>query len=206
MRRYLRICAISDGLGRSNGPTGILAELDVLVRTAVGLAVTLAALSPVLRSLTNSYSDDTVATLVAACCLVHLFAHDYSDAPNSSGAGIVSLNAGVFAAVLLASRLSSEHFVYELFVAAVLTFAGAPFLRKSLQRSHLGRRVLLGATPPMAVAAWWLLSERVDAMLARVYAVAVVFVVFVCPLAFVHAQRYKTVIHGPWDIAHIDGD
>ena len=80
-------------------------------------------LTPVLKSLTVSYSDDTIILLVVSKCnkyhlhvvfiIMHLFLYDYSmvkrpvvfDNITQSVGSPISLNAMFFATILLSSRL-----------------------------------------------------------------------------------------------------
>jgi hypothetical protein len=65
-------------------------------------------LSPVLRTLIVSWSDDTIYALTVILSASHVIFHDYSWRSDPSVTplfrGTVSLNAAMFAAVLLASR------------------------------------------------------------------------------------------------------
>jgi Phosphatidylinositol N-acetylglucosaminyltransferase len=71
--------------------------------------------APVLRTLTLSVADDSIQALAIALSAVHLVAHDYAHANAISAQllaqGAVSLNAAMFATVLLASRLATNELV-----------------------------------------------------------------------------------------------
>ena len=93
------------------------------------------ALTPVLLTLTEPYADDTVGTLAALFLALHLVSHDYfpqSARPASPGA--VSLNAGVVATVLLASRLHSTLVAFCSIVLGLAAVEGIPRFRDSLWR------------------------------------------------------------------------
>ena len=76
------------------------------------LAMILAFLTPVLQSLTATYSSDTVTLLVVSFSICHLWAYDYERVKSLDirNQPIVrsptSLNAIFFAAIVLASRLT----------------------------------------------------------------------------------------------------
>jgi hypothetical protein len=103
------------------------------------IALLLRLLASVLRSLTASYSSDTVQALAIAGMILHLFAFDYEYANGSSAliqkggqtlrrpsfqGGTMSLNASLFSTILLVSRLSSNAtaYFYLYFSVAVFSF------------------------------------------------------------------------------------
>mmetsp|Transcript_28902 Transcript_28902/g.40691 ORF Transcript_28902/g.40691 Transcript_28902/m.40691 type:complete len:301 (-) Transcript_28902:1118-2020(-) len=174
--------------------------LDSL-RSLVLLFGCLFALSPVLGTLTAPFSDDTVAACTWVLLVIHLYFHDYMyvngdkkkfDAP-------VSLNAAIFAAVLLASRLQySYKHVFAVVAIAVELFALFPILRRSVKK--YSQRLHIGLTVALALSAFglvWCISTT----LAIIFAIAVIFITIGCPFWLVFIQKYKNEIHGPWDEA-----
>lgn len=97
----------------------------------------LLALSPVLATLTNSFSDDTIWVLTILLMLIHVVFHDYGYIIGSSEKfeGPVSLNAAIFASVLLGSRLPSNLHVFTLIFLAIELFALFPIMRHHLRAS-----------------------------------------------------------------------
>lgn len=107
-------------------------------------------------TLTSAYSNDTIWALSFGMCATHVFLHDYTwvvphrntgypyrccptlavyrvgDDP-SRFAGTISLNAAVFASILLASRLRRSSDVFAFILFAFLMFAGFPFLARSMR-------------------------------------------------------------------------
>jgi hypothetical protein len=53
-------------------------DLAESLRSCLLFCATLSLLSPVLRTLTKSYADDTISVLAALLGLVHLISHDYT--------------------------------------------------------------------------------------------------------------------------------
>lgn len=115
---------------------------------AILLAILLRLIASLLRTLTASYSSDTVQVLVAALMLLHLIACDYSYAngvtpitrvvskmpshrPIFRG-GTISLNAALFATTLLISRLQSNILAYFYVALAIVVFAFYPSTRYSI--------------------------------------------------------------------------
>lgn len=117
---------------------------------ALLLAGILRLLSAVLKTLTASYSSDTVGALAVGGMLVHLLTCDYGYAngsttnikqsPSSSRratfrGGTVSLNAVLVSTTLLASRLESNATVYLFVSSSVILFAFYPAVRHSMSDS-----------------------------------------------------------------------
>jgi hypothetical protein len=131
----------------------------MLVRAsdAIILAAILRFLASVLRTLTASYSSDTVNALAIGGMVVHLLACDYSYALGiaskgndtslleSSGSlhclhvgrptflgGTISLNAALFSTTLLASRLPTTVMSYAFISSGVVLFAFYPLARHAI--------------------------------------------------------------------------
>lgn len=130
-----------------------------IVRLSDGilLAVLLRFISGVLRTLTASYSSDTVYALSIFGMAIHLLACDYKyangvaleDADDPSYAnisplhprpaflgGTVSLNAAFFSTVLLVSRIKSNATSYALVSSVVTLFAFYPASRHNIARCY----------------------------------------------------------------------
>ena len=181
---------------------------------AMGLRV----LSPVLRTLTLSYSDDTIRALALALLGAHLLFHDYAsfrtDGPQQQSQqqeqqqpelhhGTVALNAAVLAAVLLASRLPSNEAVFALTLLAVELFAFSPLARHQVRQhstaAHVGLTLLL-----VLLTAGLLLHATGRPALAALYCVTVAFVTLACPLWLRGIYARKNTIQGPWDVATVE--
>jgi Phosphatidylinositol N-acetylglucosaminyltransferase. len=131
-------------------------SLDALI-----IAGTLRFLSSVLRTLTASYSSDTVAALAIGGMVCSVATADYNYANGLSQkasmkqkenivnlserqrpaflGGTVSLNCVFFSAALLASRLTSDTMSYFFFMWTVIFFAYYPETRYYLAHSHFGK-------------------------------------------------------------------
>jgi hypothetical protein len=110
---------------------------------AIFTAALLRFLAAVLKTLTASYSSDTVNALAIASLLFHLMACDYSYANGYGGesvnadstkrpafqGGTMSLTAAFFGTTLLASRLESNAGVYVFVLSSVILFALYPAAR-----------------------------------------------------------------------------
>ena len=130
-------------------------RLLVRASDAIILAAILRFLASVLRTLTASYSSDTVNALAIGGMVVHLLTCDYSYAlgiatKGDSGGddelglsrrqvgrptflgGTVSLNAALFSTTLLASRLPTNVMSYAFISSAVMLFAFYPAARHAI--------------------------------------------------------------------------
>lgn len=164
------------------------------------LAGTLVVLAPVMRTLTESYSDDTVTFLVMLLCSLHLIFHEYRSTPIFSGGGMFSLNAGMFASILLASRLSSDVFVFEILGLSTLLLVCFPLVRQFLIRESEKQNYVLAAA---MVSLAFLLLLPLSTTVAVVYICGVCFIGFVAPFGLISIQGHKYKINGPWDIAEL---
>mmetsp|Transcript_33542 Transcript_33542/g.61740 ORF Transcript_33542/g.61740 Transcript_33542/m.61740 type:complete len:397 (-) Transcript_33542:4-1194(-) len=205
-----------------------------IVRLSDGLllAALLRFISGVLRTLTASYSTDTVYALAITGMAIHLLACDYDYAngilpsgdnaadgvvvpPPPSNAssdrdhprpafqgGTVSLNAAFFSTVLLVSRIKSNATSY-LFVSSVVTlFAFYPASRHNIAGSYPNT---IWASPCSIVT--FTLSLAAWLLLSSfekiLFASLQLSVFVISPGLQWRLQRHKQIITGPWDIAHI---
>ncbi|XP_028394609.1 phosphatidylinositol N-acetylglucosaminyltransferase subunit C-like [Dendronephthya gigantea] len=89
-------------------------------------------LSPILRTLTDSISTDTIYAMTVFMLGMNLLMHDYG----ASGAIVskaVSLNTAIFGSVCLASRLPSSWHAFVTVITAVEIFALFPLFREQMK-------------------------------------------------------------------------
>lgn len=98
------------------------------------------AVSPVLATLTSSYSSDTIWFLTFVLHLIHFLCHDYSYVNATHHPvpfwGILSFNVGIYASILCASRLSSSIDVFAYMLLAFQCYAGFPILARCCKVSE----------------------------------------------------------------------
>lgn len=166
--------------------------------TAVFLGV-LFALSPVLRTLTSSYSNDTMWALTIGFAGMHVLLHDYAHPPNTPQyAGATALNAAMFAAILLASRLSSSQHVLALVACAIGLFGVWPHALQAAKASSRHGTALVGT---LLLALDCGLLATLAPALALVLGVSMASTALLSPLALSWLRPLKHEIAGPWDIA-----
>ncbi|PJF19564.1 Gpi2p [Paramicrosporidium saccamoebae] len=156
-------------------------------------------LTPILKTLTEDTSHDTIWALSSLCLLVNVLFFDYmAEGPRSDDS--VALNAAIFASVMLASRLSSSAHVFGLMTLSVLWFALFPVLRRAVflydHRLDLLMSIILMVLAGSMLAA-------VGPVFLALYVVSLLVGTIVCPAIFVYLQRFKNEIHGPWDEASV---
>lgn len=171
-------------------------------------------LSPVLLTLTAPISTDTITSLTVITLVIHLATFDYSyerfkspSATSSLGSendinvtytGPISLNAAIFASVLLTSRLSSIYHVFAVVYLAIELFALFPIMRYHLMMYSVKLSLVLTWSMFLIVT---ILIVPLSKPLAIIYVLSVLFVTFVCPYWLKWVQQYKNEISGPWDEA-----
>ncbi|XP_076436257.1 phosphatidylinositol N-acetylglucosaminyltransferase subunit C-like [Babylonia areolata] len=170
------------------------------VKTAVLFLGISFILSPVLVSLTETISTDTIYAMTTIMLLANLLFHDYTAAPNRVP-GALSLSAAMFASVCLASRLHTPWHAFATVTFSFQLFALWPVLRCRLQR-YFSIRGQLSMTTTITAATFSALASMTTVG-AVLYAVAFLFVTFVCPAWLISLQRFKNNIYGPWDEAEI---
>lgn len=165
------------------------------LRTALIFIVFGNLFSPVLYTLTDTISTDTIYTMTFLMMLVHLIFFDYG-----VSAAIVSkslsLNAAVFASVCLASRLSSAYYAFVLISVAIKCFLLFPLVRNKMQKPLLTASVL-------AFSVVYTLAT-ISVILMFLFVLLLILINLVCPIMFVKYQKYKDNIYGPWDEAIVD--
>ncbi|XP_017543163.1 phosphatidylinositol N-acetylglucosaminyltransferase subunit C [Pygocentrus nattereri] len=174
-------------------------RLADLQSAAVFLAFTFG-FSPVLKTLTESVSTDTVYAMSAMMLLAHLVSFPYTQ---PSPPGSLSLNAALFGSVCLASRLPGALHTFAMLSCALLVFALWPCLlhrlRDRAEWSFPCAAALVCVAGVRGLASFW--PEG-----ALLLFLALLVLTLACPLLLVHLQRHKDNIHGPWDEAEIRED
>jgi phosphatidylinositol glycan class C protein len=107
------------------------------VKASLLIFLALIALAPILRTLTAPTSADSISALTTALFLVHAALADYSYAAfpvqRERLTSVLSINAAISAAVVLASRLHNDLAVFALMLFSVEAFALFPILRRRIQ-------------------------------------------------------------------------
>ena len=156
------------------------------------------ALSPVLMSLTDTISTDTIYAMTCCMFIIHLFSHDYSD-ESMQIPGVVSLNTAIFATACLASRLKSISNAFSLIFLSILLFAVLPNTRRYM-RTQLLCYADCSLTVTLFITAAVMIYTQTVA-LSILHLLQFIFITFICPYLLLNLQPLKNNIHGPWDEA-----
>ncbi|XP_069775777.1 phosphatidylinositol N-acetylglucosaminyltransferase subunit C isoform X1 [Narcine bancroftii] len=158
--------------------------------------------SPVLKTLTESISTDTIYAMSVFMLLGHLIFFDYG-AHAAIVSSTLSLNMAIFASVCLASRLPSSLHAFATVTLAIQIFALWPMFQKKL-KAHAPSCSLAVTVLSSVAAALGLLSVSPTATV--LFILLLLLVAFLCPHCLVTLQASKDNIHGPWDEAEIKED
>lgn len=178
-------------------------------------------IAPCLHSLTQAYSDNTVALVTTLLIILSIATHDYTyqnfntdQFPNApiesvsptlptsplflhvSPASILSLNAIVLASLLLSSRLPDPLSVVAFLLFTFTLFAGSPplliILQSYLPSFHAALTLFLAFMG-------WLCVTCHSPVLGYIFLCLVLLIVIIAPYAFLSLQSQKMEVYGPWD-------
>ncbi|XP_072854386.2 phosphatidylinositol N-acetylglucosaminyltransferase subunit C isoform X2 [Pogona vitticeps] len=195
---YVLFDVVDSGMVRSqSGQTrwGDLKNAVVFVAFTYGF-------SPVLKTLTESISTDTIYAMAALMLLGHLIFYDYG-ANAAIVSSALSLNMAIFASVCLASRLPRSLHAFVMVTFAIQIFALWPMLQKKLKAQT--PRCYVVVTLLFAVSALVGLVT-ISSVGAVLFALLLVSISCLCPYCLIRLQLFKDNIHGPWDEAEIKED
>lgn len=163
-----------------------------LMKSACAFVMSGYILSPVLKTLTETISTDTIYATTTVMMCVHLVFFDYGVSAVIVSTSL-SLNAALFGSICLCSRLQTAFHVFVFITIAVQCFAVSPILLSPIKSSIT---VLLSF-----VTVTFLLCIKVSSLISGLFLCTVVFVNLVCPYYFVKWHSFKDNIYGPWDEA-----
>ncbi|XP_050549066.1 phosphatidylinositol N-acetylglucosaminyltransferase subunit C [Daktulosphaira vitifoliae] len=149
-------------------------------------------LSPVLKTLTETISTDTIYATTTFMLCIHLIFFDYGVSAVIVSTSL-SLNAALFGSICLCSRLPSAFHVFVLISIAVQCFAVSPILLSPIKSSI---KLLL-----FFVVVTFILCTRASQLISGLFVFTVVFINIVCPYFFIKWHSFKDNIYGPWDEA-----
>ncbi|NWH69496.1 PIGC acetylglucosaminyltransferase, partial [Piaya cayana] len=195
---YVLFDAVDGGAGRRESGRTRWADLKSML---VFIAFTYG-FSPVLKTLTESVSTDTVYAMSALMLLGHLIFFDYG-ANAAIVSSTLSLNMAIFASVCLASRLPRSLHTFVVVTFAMQIFALWPMLQKKLKAR--APRCYIGVTVLFALAALVGLAT-ISSVGAVLFTLLLLAISCLCPYCLIRLQQLKDNIHGPWDEAEIKED
>ena len=162
------------------------------LRTAVIFLAFGYILSPILKTLTETVSTDTIYAMTIFMFLVHLIFSKYGS-PQVSLSDSLAITSSIFGSLMLASRLASPLHAFSLLTVAVQCFVLLPFLLAQTENKIVISIALAAST--------FYLLVIMSPTLSCVYIAVTIFVHVICPLWYIRWQKYKENIYGPWDEA-----
>jgi phosphatidylinositol glycan class C protein len=112
------------------------------MKSSILVFLVLLAVTPVLKTLTEATSSDSIWALAAILFIVNALLADFSEPvrkmddlgqPDYRLTSVLSMNAAISASVVLASRLKSNLDVFSLVILAVMLFSLFPLVREQLK-------------------------------------------------------------------------
>ncbi|KAG5490043.1 hypothetical protein JKF63_00162 [Porcisia hertigi] len=188
------------GLPPSRPPSRWLFHAWNFARQVVSLVTMLTVLSPILSTLTVTYSDDTIMTLSILTMSLHVLLSDYSylNAYTRRFDPNLSVNMAICCVVLMASRISSPLASGALICFGIMCFSLSPIVRHLIK--HYSATSHITITFALVVVAIVCLIQI--PILAFLYTVTVLMISFGIPWLFVRLHSsVKNQINGPWDEA-----
>ncbi|KAG1696105.1 Phosphatidylinositol N-acetylglucosaminyltransferase subunit C [Nymphon striatum] len=161
--------------------------------------------SPVLKTLTDTISSDTVFGMSVGMMFLHLAFFDYG-LQASIVSGSLSFNAAIFSAVCLASRLHSIFDVFIFLTFAVHIFALLPVFFSKIQSLYKTKlSVQITCTLLVCISANLMLAS-ISLFWTCNLLIVMIIINLVFPYFYVNWQHHKDNIYGPWDEAIIDDE
>ncbi|VDK43246.1 unnamed protein product [Anisakis simplex] len=159
------------------------------------------ALTPIIRTLTDTVSTDTIYAMSTILFILSFLFHDYAmNAPLVSM--VFSVNLSLAASICLVSRIKSDEMAFNLLAISMTLFSYWPILRNELTlRYSLSPLLLVCFFCPSTTVILYCYSTK---LLAFLQFSLHLFVVIICPWIFIKMQPLKNTIHGPWDEACLD--
>lgn len=181
------------------------------IKSALLIWSTLLGLSPILRSLTESTSSDSIWAISFWLLAINIFFFDYSGGVGTKFPASLSTNAALMASTVLASRLQETGPVFSLTLFSIEVFGLFPVFRRHIRhrswKYHLLQTVILvvgsGFGVGMVVAAVkeWKQPWKSGIMGMIFSVVTAALATGGCSWWLIGLQKYKNEIRGPWDPA-----
>jgi phosphatidylinositol N-acetylglucosaminyltransferase subunit C len=146
--------------------------------------------SPMLHTLTDSISTDTIFSTTFISLFFHILLHDYGLA-GFLVSKTISLNCSIFASICLASRLSTSLHAFVLLVISVQFFVLKPLLFEKIWHPLM--------IFPITIITLFYLFLQFSKLIVIIYVLTLIFINIVCPLIFKKLHHYKSTLSGPWD-------
>ncbi|KAF8477327.1 phosphatidylinositol N-acetylglucosaminyltransferase-domain-containing protein [Kalaharituber pfeilii] len=169
-------------------------------KSAILIYCTLLGLSPILRSLTESISSDSIWAISSWLFIANCLTFDYGSGVTVKFPASLPTNAAIMASVVLASRLPTTTHVFSLVLFSIEVFGLFPVFRRYLRHiswyGHVALTIILvgGAAIGLGLMVGWGWAWGWVGLMGP-------GIMGGCSWWLMWLQRYKNEIHGPWDPA-----
>ena len=180
-------------------------------KSAILIYIALLGLSPILKSLTQSTTSDSIWAMTCWLMCINILFFDYSGGVGVKFPASLSTNAALMASTVLASRLPSTTHVFSLTLFSIEVFGLFPVFRRHLKhvswRGHLilTLALVIGAGASLGTAlsqkALWQGGWKRALAGAIVWGLGSIIGMGGCSWWLIGLQHYKNVVIGPWDPA-----
>ncbi|KAL9071086.1 MAG: hypothetical protein Q9161_004425 [Pseudevernia consocians] len=180
-------------------------------KSAILIYIALLGLSPILKSLTESTTSDSIWAMTCSLMCINIFFFDYSGGVGVKFPATLSTNAALMASTVLASRLPSTTHVFSLTLFSIEVFGLFPVFRRYLRhiswRGHLFLTLALvigagaGLGTALSAKPLWQGGWKRAIAGAVIWCIGSVVGMGGCSWWLIGLQRYKNVVIGPWDPA-----
>ena len=199
------------GQSTTSHPNTFIHSRLATAKSAILIYIALLGLSPILKSLTESTTSDSIWAMTTWLMAINIFFFDYSGGVGVKIPASLSTNAALMASTVLASRLPSTTHVFSLTLFSIEVFGLFPVFRRHLRhvswRGHLlltsalviGAGASLGTT--LSKKALWSGGWKRAVAGAVIWGIGSALGMGGCSWWLIGLQRYKNVVIGPWDPA-----
>ena len=177
-------------------------------------------LSPVLKTLTMAWAEDSIYAMAVILMVVHGFLHDYGFVyrPTPTHAhqrgsdfsrlwrevdNPLALNAAMFAAIILASRLETVTHVFAFEFFAITCFMLLPTAAKLVFRTSEPVFTIY-LTLAVVICTVYAVVTIAGVHVLVIYLLGLGLVTLVAPWLFLRLQGLRMELKGPWDIVHVN--
>ncbi|CAH0016779.1 unnamed protein product [Clonostachys rhizophaga] len=182
------------------------------IKSAILIYCTLLGLSPILKSLTQSTSLDSIWAMSFWLLFVNIFSFDYSGGVSTKFPASLSTNAALMASTVLASRLPDTRQVFSLTLFSIEVFGLFPVFRRHVKHRSFQHHIcltvvlVLGAGLGVGLVSGKLPKDQPWPWKRGIIGMIVSIIIATlatggCSWWLIGLQKYKNEIRGPWDPA-----
>ena len=169
------------------------------LKSSLVISFTIFTLSPVLKSLSESTSSDSIWSLSFGLVVANLITTDYHFNLKDKFNPIVSTNVLIAEATVLASRFNSDAKVFAFMLFCIQIHGIFPIFDTWLREFHVPIHHLM--TLATGSIATFCIYKMMEFPWLLIWCILHSTILVFCPIYFILLQKYKNELQGPWDIA-----